>query len=314
VRRLAEVRLPAAGGRVTTGSAAHAAGGRRPAATRDAHLADGSTVRPLTAGMRRLLVVAAVLVVLAGVQLFVFPLRTDEWFAWPVAPPFTAVFLGAAYWSSAPLELVAARARPWADARIAVPSVFVFTVATLLVTIAYRDRFHFGAPAGTGTRLVTWIWLAIYVIVPILLAVVWVRQQRVPGDDPPRTAPLGPVLLGTIAAQGSLFVVVGTLLLARPTATGWWPWELTELTARAVGAWILSLGVAALHACWERDARRVRPAAVADVTFVVLQTVALIRHGDDLDWSSPGAAALVVVLVAMAVIGTRTLWIDWRAP
>ena len=36
------------------------------------------------------------LVFLAWVELFVFPLRTSDWFAWTVDPPMTAVFLGAA--------------------------------------------------------------------------------------------------------------------------------------------------------------------------------------------------------------------------
>jgi hypothetical protein len=58
---------------------------------------------PLTPAMRRLLLVAALLVFLAGLQLFVFPLRTADWFAWTVDSHMTAVFLGAAYWSSAVL-------------------------------------------------------------------------------------------------------------------------------------------------------------------------------------------------------------------
>ena len=37
--------------------------------------------------MRALLVAAAVLVFLAGVQLFVFPLRTETYFAWTVLRP-----------------------------------------------------------------------------------------------------------------------------------------------------------------------------------------------------------------------------------
>ena len=61
--------------------------------------------------MRVLLVVAAVLVFLAGLQLTVFPTRTAEWFAWTIDVPMTAVFLGAAYWSSAVLEVAGARSR-----------------------------------------------------------------------------------------------------------------------------------------------------------------------------------------------------------
>ena len=64
---------------------------------------------PLVASVRRLLLVAALLVFLAGVQLFVFPLRTDTYFAWTIASPMTAVFLGASYWSAVGLEMAAAR-------------------------------------------------------------------------------------------------------------------------------------------------------------------------------------------------------------
>ncbi len=95
--------------------------------------------------LRRLLLVAAVLVFLAGLQLFVFPLRTEDWFAWTIAPPMTAVFLGAAYWSSAVLEIAGARAAGWAEARLAVGSVLVFTTLTLVVTLVHLDRFHLGA-------------------------------------------------------------------------------------------------------------------------------------------------------------------------
>ena len=47
--------------------------------------------------MRALLAVAAVLVFLAGTQLFVFSTRTARYFAWTIDPPMTAAFLGAHY-------------------------------------------------------------------------------------------------------------------------------------------------------------------------------------------------------------------------
>ena len=65
---------------------------------------------PLAASVRSFLRVAAVLVFLAGVQLFLFPRRTAEYFAWTIGSPMTAVFLGASYWSAVGLELVASRA------------------------------------------------------------------------------------------------------------------------------------------------------------------------------------------------------------
>jgi hypothetical protein len=264
--------------------------------------------RPLLPAMRALLVVAGVLVLLAGVQLYVLPLRTDRWFAWTVDPPMTAVFLGGSYWAAAAFEWSAARSRTWAGARISVPAVFVFTSLTLVVTLVHLDRFHTGAELAGSTRAVTWAWVAVYTVVPALMAVVWWRQARVPGVDPPRRRPLPSWLRVAVGVQAVLFVVVGVWLLVDPVGAGrWWPWTVTALTGRAIGAWVVSLGVAAAHAVVEGDAERVRPAAVADVAFALLQGVALARHGDALDAGAASTWVYATVLAAMAVIGVAAL-------
>ncbi len=258
--------------------------------------------------MRALLVVAGVLVVLAGVQLFVFALRTDRWFAWTIDPPMTAVFLGASYWAAAVFEWSAARSRTWAGARISVPSVFVFTSLTLVVTLVHLEAFHLGPEFAASTRAVTWAWIVIYAVVPVLMLVVWVRQVGVVGVDPPATARLAPVLRIVVAVQAAVFLVAGAWLLIDPvSADEWWPWSISALTGRAIGAWVLALGVAAAHAVVEDDRVRVRPAAWADVAFAGLQGVALARHGGDLDWGRSASWIYVAVLVAMAGIGVATL-------
>lgn len=265
-------------------------------------------MRPLSHPMRVLLLVAAALVFLAGVQLFAFPTRTDEWFAWTIDPPMTAVFLGAAYWSSLALELSAARARAWADARIAVPTVFAFTTLTLVVTLVHLDRFHTGAEHAGGTRAVTFAWIAVYAVVPVLMVVVALVQHRVPGTDPPRTAPLSRPVAIVVGGLAVGLLGLGAALLVAPERTAdVWPWTLTPLTGRAIGAWLVGLGVAAAHALVERCAHRVRPAAWALVTFGALQGLALARHGEDLDWSRPASWVYVAVLVVAVVVGATVL-------
>ena len=81
--------------------------------------------------VRRTLFVAAAWCSWPACQLFCFPWQTDEFFAWTIASPMTAVFLGAAYWSAVGLEVAAARAEGWAGARIALPAVFAFTAHDL---------------------------------------------------------------------------------------------------------------------------------------------------------------------------------------
>lgn len=250
---------------------------------------------PLLPGMRALLVLAGVLVLLAGVQLFLGSERTATWFAWTIDVPLTAAFLGAAYWASAVVEWTAASRRIWADARIAVPGVLVFTTLTLVVTVVHLDAFHLGAEHGAATRAVTWAWVAVYAVVPVLLAVLWWRQSRVPGARPPRTAPQPALLRAAFALQAVVLLPAGTWLLLAPATASWWPWPLPPLAGRAVGAWLVSLGVVAVHALLERDSRRIRPAAAGSLALVVLQVVALVRYGDALDGALPTALYLTVL-------------------
>lgn len=209
--------------------------------------------QPLSAGLRLMLVFTSVLVAIAGVQLYVLTEQTARYFAWTVGPPLTAAFLGAAYWASGLLELLAARERLWARARVAVPAVLTFTVLTLLATLLHRDRFHFAAPAAL-TRAAAWAWLAIYVAVPLLLGALLLRQFRAPGETPRRERPLPTGILVALAVQAGTLLGFGLTLFVAPEATATlWPWALTPLTGRAVGAWLLGLGVAAAQACAEDD-------------------------------------------------------------
>lgn len=104
----------------------------------------------------------------------------------------------------------------------------------------------------------------------------------------------------------SLLIPLGTTLLVAPgVGSPLWPWELTPLTGRSVGAWLVSPGVVAGHLLIEDDLRRIRPAAVSALVLVVLQAVALVRHWGDLDRDA--ATVLYCVAVAsFAVIGAGT--------
>jgi hypothetical protein len=118
-----------------------------------------SSARPLINGMRAMFIVSCVTVSVAGFQLFVLTEYTDRFFAWTIDVPLTAAFLGACYWGSFALVLVASRQQAWARARIAVPGVWLFTVLTLIATLIHIDLFRMDSVFG-------WAWLVVYVVVP----------------------------------------------------------------------------------------------------------------------------------------------------
>ncbi|NOJ59589.1 hypothetical protein [Arthrobacter sp. 260] len=258
--------------------------------------------------MRRLLYVAAFLVFLAGLVLFVFPLRTAEWFAWTVDPPMTAVFLGAAYWSAAGLEIAGARSMSWDSAKLAVWPVFIFTTLTLGVTLLHLDRFHLSSNNGTLAQVAAWAWLAIYALVPVAMLVISLIQIRSLGPSRRSIEAGRPVLPRGLrlfmAVIAGFLLIYGVALLAVPTfAAAWWPWSLSELTARAIGAWLVGLGWSAAQGQFSNDRRAIRPVALTSVSFVMLQALALLRYGDELTWPSAPAIGYVIVLLAIGVAG-----------
>jgi hypothetical protein len=75
----------------------------------------------------------------------------------------------------------------------------------------------------------------------------------------PGTAPEGrrlpPLVRRALGVQGAVMVVVGVALLAVPVQAGrLWPWSLTALTGRAVGTWLVGLGIIAAQS-WHADRR-----------------------------------------------------------
>lgn len=154
----------------------------------------------------------------------------------------------------------------------------------------------------------TWGWLAVYTVVPVLMIVVTAHQLRRRMPDPHRSRRLpGWVRLALLALAFILGFVGLALFLVPGVAASWWPWPLTPLTSRAVGAWLISLGVAAAHGLIENDVTRIRPLGVTAVVFSVLEGVALLRYGGELDWSSLAAIGYLAVLAALLVLGVWAL-------
>jgi hypothetical protein len=259
--------------------------------------------RPLTAGMRWMLLLASILVLIAGALLFVLTDYTDRFFAWTVKPPLTAAFLGAGYWAAGVMEFLASREHIWGRARITVPTVLLFTTLTLVATLLHLDRFHFNSP-DLITLTVTWAWLAIYVTVPIALLLLLILQLRVAGVDPPRQTVLPLWVRVVLGIDGVGMLAIGLALFLEPEVMSpLWPWTLTALTGRAIGAWLLGMGFLAVYGAWENEWSRTKIALVSAGALGALELLAVARYPGDVNWRSPGAWVYVLVLLSFAALG-----------
>jgi len=254
--------------------------------------------------MRWLLYAASTLVFLAGLQLTVFTEQTATYFAWTISPPFlTAAFLGASYWAAVPVEVIAARQSTWTSARVAVPAIWLFTTLTLVATLLHFDKFHFSSSTQSAQGA-AWFWLAIYAGVPVAMLIIWMLQLRAPGGDPPRGPPAPMWMRLAVLGQGAGMLAVGAgLFLAPDVVKQVWPWSLTPLTARAIGAWLIGIGFAAFHASRENDFLRIRPLGGGYVAFAILQFIAIARFSGVVNWGSAAAWVYVAFLASVLPVG-----------
>jgi len=261
------------------------------------------TERPLIWPMRALLYVGGGFVLVAGLQLWLLSGRTAKLFAWTIDSEMTAAFLGSCYWSAAVVALLSAREQTWAAARVGVPGVLAFVWLTLLATLMHLGLFHLDA-TGALAQAAAWVWLAIYVAEPALLLWIFIAQLRTPGGEPPRADPLpGPYRMA-LAALAAILVGFGAVLFIAPAEVGdAWPWQLTPLTGRAVGAWLIAFGGLLAAMWWEQDRGRVRLGVYALLTLVPLTTIALARYGDEVTWSQPAAFVLIAFLASVLGVG-----------
>jgi hypothetical protein len=263
-------------------------------------------------GMRWVLLVGGGFVLLAGLALSVRPDHSDHDFAWTIRPPLTAAFLGACYLASCLIALVAASQSTWARARIAVPGVLSFSLLTLAATLLHLGRFHLHAE-GIVARGTAWAWLGIYVAVPTAMLVLLPGQLRQPGTDGEVDAPLPAALRGTMAVQATAMIGLGVVMFVLPQRIAWlWPWPLTPLTGRAVGAWLIGLGIAVAQGVWDGDVVRLGVLWPGMTAFGVLQLLALARYPRTLDWSGPRAWVFLAYLVSVLAVGVSGWWLARR--
>jgi hypothetical protein len=111
-----------------------------------------------------------------------------------------------------------------------------------------------------------------------------------------------------IAAVGALALVTGALLFLAPGTVGqWWPWPVTPLTARVLGA-ILCLGAAGVATPWDRRWSTARLPVQVALIMLVLMVVAGVRAAGEFTGGVATwlfASGFVAVTVALALLYRR---------
>jgi hypothetical protein len=237
----------------------------------------------------------AALAVVAGFLLFPLAKETDRFFSWPIQPPLTAAFMGAAYWAAFVLIGWAARAASWEVARATLVPVATIAVLLLVATLIHLDKFDLDSIFG-------WFWLIVYCAVPPALALLVLAQVRRPPGPPATGSPIPTPLRAALLVQVLVMGGVGAVMYVEPsTAADLWPWALTPLTARAVSAFLIGFAAAAAYAVVDNRVERFAGAAYAYAALGALELLAAAVFSGDFDGGARTALYLAFTATVLAV-------------
>lgn len=253
------------------------------------------------------------LLIVAGVQLFLLSEQTETYFAWTFTAPISAAYLGAGYWAAILHAYSGARARDWAFVRTSMGAALTATTLLTITTFLHLGKFHLTSPLFL-TRFVTWVWIAVYICVPPILAIAWIVQSRLPAGHLRAETPLpawmraGFLLLAAFA----LFCGLG-LFFAPEAMSPLWPWTAPPLAARAVASWLSAFGVACLSLAFENDIHHGAGTSSSLFAFCVLQFVVFARYASNVDWQKPLTYGYILFLLLGLLIPGANLLVHRRS-
>ncbi|HEY9523889.1 MAG TPA: hypothetical protein VIR33_11670 [Thermopolyspora sp.] len=239
----------------------------------------------------------------ASILLYLFPTQTGRLFAWTIMPPLTAMLLASAYIGGIWFFLSVLMERRWHHVARGFPAVLVFATLLGVATLVHWDRFHPGHISFIA-------WAVLYLVTPFLVAGVLLANSRRDGGEPERRDVVIPAAARVaLALIGAAALVTGLTLFVFPSSLiPVWPWTLTPLTARVVGAVLTLPGLVDL--CLLIDSRwsSFRVLFQAQLVSLVFIGAALVISRGDLDWARP-ATGWFVGGIALTLAGYAAFYL-----
>jgi hypothetical protein len=242
--------------------------------------------------------------IVAFVLLYFFPYDTARLFAWTIKPSMTPMVLASAYLGGFYFFCRVPFERRWATVKTGFLAVALFASLLGVATILHWEKFN-------HAHIAFWLWAGLYFVAPFLVVGAWVNNRRFSAPALPGERTLSGATRWIIGFVGMSALVTGSAMFIAPTQmVDVWPWLLTPLTCRVVGA-IFCLGSAG--AAVMTDPRWINVKLMLQVELIMLVSIliAAVRARGDF---YPGRPMTWLMLIGFAAvtIGSAYLLITER--
>jgi hypothetical protein len=238
--------------------------------------------------------------IVAFVVLYGFPSQTDRLFAWTIHPTMTPMVLASAYIGGFYFFVRALWATRWATLRLGLLSVALFASLLGVATIVHWDRFN-------HQHFAFWLWAGLYFTAPFLVVLAYLANRRVasrPLLDEPRLGRVSRWVVGLVGL-GALATGV-TMFLAPSAMIAVWPWALTTLTCRVVGA-VFCLGAAGIGTFFDARWIAIRLMIQVEALMIALMLIAAVRAAGEFATGRPLTWLMLGGFVGV-LLGSAYLW------
>jgi hypothetical protein len=193
----------------------------------------------------------------------------------------------------------------WEQARFLIPILVSAGVMITATTLLHLDLFTPGPRQA--------YWLVVYVGAPLLAVLSYAGHER-RGADWTAYRPITPATRGLAIAAGTALVLLGVLVLIRPTpVVAQWPWPITPLMVRIFASWFAAFGMGLLWFLFERDWDRVRHVADLMMAAAGLDLLMVFVHRQDLTTVGPGLWLYCSHLALFGLIGLLMHWLQRKS-
>lgn len=243
--------------------------------------------------------------VVAFVLLYFFPGDTRQLFAWTIRPTMTPMVLASAYCGGAYFFLRVPGEQRWNAVKTGFLSVTLFASLLGIATVSHWDKFNHG-------HVAFWLWAFLYFTAPFLVFGAWLANRRFAAPARADELRLGTVARWVVGLIGLIALVQGIVMFLVP---GWiipvWPWLLTPLTCRVMGA-IFCLGSAGIGVLVDPRWTTVRLMLQVETLMVALMVIAAVRARAEFYTSRPLTWLMLCGFVAV-LLGSTYLWLTMES-
>jgi len=248
--------------------------------------------------------------------------QNGKYFAWPVVPEMTALFLGAGFILRSYFGYHLWRDKHWYTLRWSLYGDYAFLAVLFITTWWHISEMNWHLEGvSDGLRLfsllIAHIWIFAYTFEPLTIFLLHPRDAEAHAPVPPELSEgeLQPALKSVLLAifyASALFWAV--LFFSPEFANTRWPWELNAFDSRIMSAWFAGCSVWSITMYFMKDWAEVK-VGVRSILFAVLGWLGVWIFASSrypLNHTEIASRQGLVYMLALAVVALWILFAYWK--